>query len=78
MSAVARQKRIPGVMSCGECPRAAKGCSVGCEDMAIRKIMTALELPEVRKRTKLYFDLQGIKVADITRNLRKKSQSRRR
>ena len=49
-----------------------------CEEFAIREILDALVQPEIRATVQLNYDLNGIKRANIARNARKKSQSRRR
>ncbi len=64
--------------NCTECTQKSPGCRSGCEEYAIREIIEALLLPEKRITEQLSADLRGIKQGDITRNLRKRSQSRRR
>ena len=71
------ERRIAGVADCRGCERRGNGCARGCEDLAVRRILDALSLPERRAMCQLHFDLNGIKQGDITRNARKKHQSRR-
>lgn len=71
------ERRLMSVRDCSRCPDRARGCGNGCEDLAARRILDAIALPERRAQARLRFDLNGIKRDDITRNMRKKHQSRR-
>ena len=72
------ERCLKSVRDCRNCPDRARGCRDGCEDFATRRILDALALPERKNIMQLYMDLQGIKRSDIIRNMRKKSQSKRR
>ena len=73
-----RERRLDNVRSCHGCPERTERCEEKCEEFAIREIIDALVQPEIRATVQLNYDLNGIKRADIARNARKKSQSRRR
>lgn len=73
-----RERKLDNVRSCHGCPERTERCKETCEEFAIRKILDALVQPDIRATVQLNYDLNGIKRADIARNARKKSQSRRR
>jgi len=73
-----QERKLDNVRSCHGCPERTERCKETCEEFAIRKILHALVLPEIRANMQLSLDLSGIKRRDVTRNARKKSQSRRR
>lgn len=72
-----RERVLDGVKRCQGCTDRKPGCKDSCEDQAVRNILDAIALPEMRAAVKLGFDLNGVKRRDIMRNARKKHNSRR-
>lgn len=72
------ERKLDNVRSCHGCPERTDACKESCEEFAIRRILHAIALPEIKASMQLSLDLSGIKRADQLRNARKKSQSRRR